>query len=170
MVTSLIFDLDQTLVDSSISQDARRLRAWSDVYSLIPSFTLFEGIRELCEYIEANAYKTCIISTAPKKYVEKVVRYHNLPFSNIVGYHDARIKPAPDGMLLALKLMNSSPLETISFGDKCDDILASNRAGIPSAACFWGASEQNKLQSISSTYKFFSPLEVLTFLSKMGPK
>ena len=39
--TGLIFDLDMTLVDSSIAETARKNRRWGDVYNLIPQFTLY---------------------------------------------------------------------------------------------------------------------------------
>ena len=164
MVTGLIFDLDNTLVDTSIALTARKMRVWQEVYSLIPRFTLYEGIRELCESIKDKNYKTCIVTTSPKRYAEKVVKYFDLPFPNIVGYHDARIKPSPAAMYMALQLMNTQPHETISFGDKGDDILSSNRAGIPSAACQWGCLDTSELMSVPSTYCFKTPVEVAEFL------
>ena len=167
MVTSLIFDLDNTLVDTSLALSARSRRAWQEVYSLIPRFSLYEGMLELCDLIRTQNYNTCIVSTSPKRYVEKVVRYFDLPFVNLIGYHDAKIKPAPDAMHLALNMMRANPLETISFGDKGDDIIASNRAGIPSAACFWGSDEKERLLQTPSTYRFYSPKEVSKFLSAL---
>ena len=165
MVTSLIFDLDNTLVDSSLALSARSRRAWQEVYSLIPRFTLYDGMVELCDLIRTNNYNTCIVSTSPKRYVEKVVRYFDLPFSTIIGFHDAKIKPAPDAMYLALRTMGAKALETISFGDKCNDMIASNIAGIPSAACIWGSDEKERLLLTPSTYRFHSPKEVYQFLN-----
>ena len=164
MVKNLIFDLDNTLVDTSLALSARRRRAWQEVYSLIPQFTLYDGMIELCEFIRDSQYRTCIVSTSPKRYVERVVNYFNLPFTNIVGYHDARIKPSPDAMLLALRIMNASPLETISFGDKSEDLIASNSAGIPSAACLWGSDDRERLLQTPSTYQFQTPHDVNAFL------
>ena len=165
MVTSLIFDLDNTLVDTSLALSARSRRAWQEVYSLIPRFSLYDGMLELCDLIRSQNYNTCIVSTSPKRYVEKVVRYFDLPFMNIIGYHDARIKPAPDALYLALRTMGAHPLETISFGDRSIDMIASNTAGIPSAACFWGSDETESLLGTPSTYRFFTPEDVYQFLS-----
>ena len=36
MKKAVIFDLDLTLVDSSLSESARRIRDWKTVYTLIP--------------------------------------------------------------------------------------------------------------------------------------
>ena len=43
MVNCLIFDLDNTLVDTSLALSARRKRAWQEVYSRIPLF-LYLGV------------------------------------------------------------------------------------------------------------------------------
>lgn len=167
MVTSLIFDLDNTLVDTSLALSARSRRAWQEAYSLIPRFSLYEGMDELCGFIRNSDFKTCIVSTSPKRYVEKVVKYFDLPFQYIIGYHDARIKPAPDAMFLALRMMDSLATETISFGDKCDDMIASNRAGIPSAACLWGSDEVESLMQVPTIYRFRTPKEVTVFLQNI---
>ena len=167
MVTNLIFDLDNTLVDTSLALSARRRRAWQEVYSLIPQFSLYEGIKELCDLIRDCHFNTCIVSTSPKRYVEKVVRYFDLPFTNIIGYHDARIKPAPDSMYLALQVMHAKPLETISFGDRRIDMIASNCAGIPSAACLWGSDEKDVLLDTPATYHFEFPKEVVLLLKSL---
>lgn len=167
MVSSLIFDLDNTLVNTSLALSARNRRSWQEVYSLIPRFTLYDGMTELCDLIRRKNYKTCIVSTSPKRYVEKVVSYFDLPFTSIVGYHDARIKPAPDAMYLALRLMGAEAINTISFGDTRNDIIASNSAGIPSAACLWGSDEKDKLMQTPSTYRFLTPKDVTLFLSSL---
>lgn len=168
MVNCLIFDLDNTLVDSSIAISARRNRNWREVYSLIPYFHLYDGIRELCDYIVEEGYRTCIVSTSPKKYVVKVVEYFNLPFKDIVGYHDAPIKPSPDSMLLALRIMRAHPLETISFGDAPNDIVASDEVGMPSAACLWGCENIEQLKMASPSFVFHTPYEVIEFLRQIS--
>lgn len=167
MVRNLIFDLDNTLVDTSLALSARKRRAWQEVYSLIPHFSLYEGITELCDLIRDNNYNTCIVSTSPKRYVEKVVRYFDLPFSNIIGYHDAKIKPAPDAMYLALQIMCAKPLETISFGDRSIDVIASNCAGVPSAACLWGSDEKRILLETPATYYLKSPKDAFLLLKSL---
>mgnify|MGYP001456981473 FL=1 len=43
MKKGIIFDLDQTLVDSNIAKSYRSARNWNTVYSLIPKFVLYEA-------------------------------------------------------------------------------------------------------------------------------
>lgn len=104
---------------------------------MIPKCTLYEGIDEVFAIIRKFGIKSCIVSTSPRPYVERLVAQFNIPVKWIVSYHDAKpIKPHPASMLKALELMQCSAKETISFGDRVIDIQASNAAGIESVACF----------------------------------
>ncbi len=42
-----IFDLDQTLVDSSIAEQYRNQGEWKSVFSMISQFELYEGIDDV---------------------------------------------------------------------------------------------------------------------------
>ncbi len=162
---AIIFDLDLTLVDSSVAEEARSKREWQTVYSLIPSFTIYNGLDIVFNTIRKFNIKAVIVSTAPRSYVEKVVEYFNLPITHIVGYYDAKpIKPAPAPMLKALELLSEPADNVISFGDRAIDIEASNAANIESVACFWGTNEKDKLLLSKSNHKIIKPNEILTLI------
>ena len=161
----IIFDLDLTLVDTTIVEQARHDRNWQLAYSLIPKCKLYEGMEEVLAIIRNNNINTCIVSTSPRIYVEKVVDYFNLPIQHIVAYHDAKpIKPHPAPMLKALELLGCSAAEAISFGDRVIDIQASNAAGIESVACFWGTKERGELLHAGYTHAIIKPEEILTLI------
>lgn len=157
---SIIFDLDLTLVDSTIAEEARAGRNWQLVYSLIPRFTLYPGMADVFQYIRSNGNKVAIVSTAPSIYVQRVVNYFNIPVNTIIGYHDAPRKPSPAGMILAMQRLNSAPFETISFGDRAIDIMASKNAGIYSVACSWGTKERQQLLSSMPDNVINTPIEI----------
>lgn len=157
---SIIFDLDLTLVDSTIAEEARSRRNWQLVYSLIPRFSLYPGMENVFQYIRSNEIKVAIVSTAPSVYVQRVVNYFNIPVNTIIGYHDAPRKPSPAGMHLAMQRLNSVPSETISFGDRAIDILASKNAGIYSVACIWGTKERQQLLSSMPDNVINTPIEI----------
>ena len=160
-----IFDLDMTLVDSSIAESARKQRNWQYVYSLIPNFTLYSGINDVFDFIRGNQIKVAIVSTSPRPYVERVCRYFNMPVNVILGYHDCgRIKPAPDGMIKALSAIGASADPTISFGDRAIDIQASNAADIPSVACLWGTKERYALMNAFPSATISSPIQMIDYL------
>ena len=161
----IIFDLDLTLVDTTIVEQARHDRNWQLAYSLIPKCKMYEGMEEVLAIIRNNNIDTCIVSTSPRTYVEKVVDYFNLPIQHIVAYHDAKpIKPHPAPMLKALELLGCSAAEAISFGDRVIDIQASNAAGIESVACFWGTKERGELLHSEYVHAIIKPSEILTLI------
>lgn len=162
---NIIFDLDLTLVDTTIAEPYRKNRDWNGAYSVIPQCSVYEGLQEVFDIIRKFSIKTCIVSTSPRVYVEKIVHYFNLPINNIVAYHDAKpIKPHPAPMLKALELLNCSAKETISFGDRVIDIESSNAAGIESVACFWGTKEKGDLLRSGYSHAIVHPKEILTLI------
>ena len=165
MKKNIIFDLDLTLVDTTIVEQARHDRNWSLAYSLIPNCKLYEGIEKIFDVIRKYNIKTVIVSTSPRPYVEKVVDYFNIPIYGIVAYHDAKpIKPHPAPMLKALELLECTAQEAISFGDRIIDIQASNSAGIESVACFWGTKEKSDLLHSGYSHAIVKPEEILTLI------
>ena len=161
----IIFDLDLTLVDTTIVEQARHERNWQLAYSLIPKCKLYEGMEEVLAIIRNNNINTCIVSTSPRTYVEKVVDCFNLPIQHIVAYHDAKpIKPHPAPMLKALEYLGCSAAEAISFGDRVIDIQASNAANIESVACFWRTKEKSELIHSNFRHAIVSPTEIITLI------
>ena len=162
----IIFDLDLTLVDSIIAEEARSHRDWQRVYSLIPQFRLYPGMESVFEFIRSNRDRVAvaIVSTSPSSYVGRVVNHFNIPVDTIVGYHDAERKPSPAGMFLAMQRMGVEPSKTISFGDRAIDIQASNAAGIKSVACLWGGKENALLLNSRPDYVISAPVDIIDCL------
>lgn len=143
---SVIFDLDLTLVDTTVLEPYRHNRDWQGAYSNIGRCTLYPGVIDLFDFIRRNNIPVCIVSTSPRPYVERIVRYFNIPVNAIVGYHDAKpIKPAPQPMYKALELLNCRASDAVSFGDRAIDIIASRSAGVKAVACTWGTKEMQSL-------------------------
>lgn len=161
----IIFDLDMTLVDSSIAEYARKRREWQNVYSMIPRFLLYPGMDSVFSFIRENGNKVAVVSTSPRPYVERVCRYFDIPTNVILGYHDCgRIKPAPDGFFRAMSALNISPDNTISFGDRAIDIEAANAAGVISVACLWGTNEFDALISSNPTHTITLQLKIIDLI------
>ena len=144
MKKGIIFDLDQTLVDSNIAKSYRSARDWNIVYSLISKFVL-------CK--------------APSVYVKKVLNHFNIPFDTVVAYHDVKLqKPNSEGMNLALTQLGLSAEDVISFGDEVSDVIASNGAGIESVACLWGSANEESLLGSDADHVIYTPNEIISLL------
>lgn len=161
----VIFDLDLTLVDTTLAEPYRSKRDWNGAYAVLPQCTVYDGLEQVFNVIRKYNIHTCIVSTSPRTYVEKVVQQFNLPVNYIVAYHDAKpIKPHPAPMLKALEFLHCRPIDAISFGDRAIDIQSSNGAGIESVACFWGTKEKKELLNSGYSHAIIKPHEILTLI------
>ena len=161
----IIFDLDLTLVDTTIAEPYRSKRDWNGAYSVLPQCAVYDGLEEVFAVIRNYNFTTCIVSTSPRPYVEKVVQQFNLPINHIVAYHDAKpINPHPAPMLKALEMLECDAKSAISFGDRVIDIQSSNSAGIESVACFWGTKEKGDLLRSGYSHAIVYPKEILTLI------
>jgi phosphoglycolate phosphatase-like HAD superfamily hydrolase len=124
-----VIDLDQTLVDSRVAKPLRSTRQWSDVYGLIPRFTLLPGAETLLS--SAMGLKVAVVTNSPSAYAERVLSYFKLRADAIVGFHDTPLKkPHPDPVRLALKRLGIGAADVWAAGDHPDDIAAAAAAGV----------------------------------------
>ncbi len=163
----IIFDLDQTLIDSSIAQLNRNSGNWKQVYDLIPKFKLYDGIQELIEQLKEQNYIIGIVTTSPSNYADKVLNHFNICYDTKVCYHDVkRIKPFPDQFNIVIEKMNLNRNLTYSLGDRFIDILAAKRANIISCACYWGTQERELLNNSNPSLKFYSVVDALNYFKE----
>lgn len=167
MSNYIIFDLDQTLVDSSKAATARKSRNWQQVYSLIPSFTLYEGMPDVFAHIRKNQVKVCIVTTSPGTYAKKVLQYFNIPYDHLVDYFAVSFrKPHPESFLKAQSLLSCECYAMLSFGDRVIDIEASKASGIKSVACTWGSEEAEALQASGADFIINHPTEMIGLIKQ----
>lgn len=158
-----IFDLDQTIVDSSVAEIYRRQREWEKVYLLIPQFRLYEGLREVFDILREKGEKICVVTSSPKKYCNTVLDYLGIHVDYTVCYHDTKLhKPNPDPIIKAMELLGEKPENVISIGDAENDIIASNAAGVISCLACWGRKYHNV--GVVADYKFDSVEELNKFI------
>jgi HAD superfamily hydrolase (TIGR01549 family) len=164
MNSNFIFDLDQTIVESTIAEEDRKRRNWQEVYRLIPSFKVYEGILSwLAEILESGG-KIAIVTSSPSTYATKVLTYFNIPRHLVVGYHDTKNrKPHPEPILFALSALKFDPRQTFSLGDREMDIRASKSAGVKSCACYWGSNEVEALKNSNAEHHFKTVEEAVSF-------
>ena len=161
----LIFDLDQTLVDSNIALEDRTKRNWGKVYNLIPKMTVFPYINEIIFYLNQKMVQTALVSSSPKDYCNRVLSQFNWNFDVVVGYHDTQShKPNPDPYLKALDSFQIKDHLIYTIGDDVKDIEASKRAGLLSIGCSWGTVSDVDLRRSNPNYFFSEPKQLFDFL------
>lgn len=163
---AIIFDLDMTLIDSSPVEHLRRSRSWGAVYREIPKLTPYPGIISLLNSIFSLGIPIAIVTNSPSSYCHRVLQHFGWEVDSTICYHDVRQrKPSPEPMLLAIKQMGVGANETISVGDRANDILSSQRAGIDSVGAFWGTEERLLLSGSRPTHSAESANELKKILN-----
>ena len=139
----VIFDLDQTLIDSRAAESLRKSREWAKVYAAIPSLIPFPGVPGLLSHLAASGVPVGIVTSSPASYCNKVVAHWRWKIDAVIGYHDTALrKPAPDPILLALTRIKREKDKAISVGDDPRDIVASRKAGVYVVGALWGAADR----------------------------
>ncbi|MDU1890604.1 MAG: HAD-IA family hydrolase [Dysgonomonas sp.] len=157
----VIFDLDQTLIDTSIAESMRNQRNWDEVYGLVPFFQMYEGVKEVLNYLQDNKIKVGVVTNSPSKYAKMVLDYFQIAYNSLIAYHDVKNrKPHPEPMLKVTELMGLNTEDVISFGDKAADIESSNNAKILSVACIWGG-DVKEFANVQPNYTINNPKEII---------
>ena len=125
----VLLDLDQTLVDSSALKVLRDSRRWEEVYRNVDSVRPYSYAKEFLIQLKKSQIPYGIVTSAPRRYAELVLRVHDLPIEVVTAFHDTRRhKPAPDPLLHAMTVMNLH--RGIYIGDEERDRAAAAGAGL----------------------------------------
>jgi len=128
---AIIWDLDDTLVDTAPLRIMRNARRWSQVYENLHLSAPIPSAMRIVRAAHEKGIPQSIATNSPSAYAQRLVRYHDIPIAAIVAYHDVRgHKPAPDALLLAAKRMGISPHECTYIGNDDIDETAAARAGM----------------------------------------
>lgn len=181
-VTSLdtfIFDLDGTLIELNLDFDnIRRALGIGDRYILEAILKLDKDTRrqklEILKEFEIRAALTAklmpyarealrllddlglkkgIVTRNCRESVEIVIDRFGLELDFVITREDAKPKPSPEPVLLALKLAKSKPERSIVIGDYKFDLIAGRRAGTKTALVL---NERNKGFSYLADYVLYS--------------
>lgn len=137
----IIFDLDYTIIDSSIAKDERRARNWKNVYELIPKMQPFKKVVDFINLAVQSGIEVAIVTSSPRPYCEKVLNFLGIDNVITVCYHDTQNhKPDSEPLLLAIKKMkNQEGKMIVAIGDQEKDIVAANNIhNVVSILGYWG--------------------------------
>jgi HAD superfamily hydrolase (TIGR01549 family) len=133
----IFLDLDDTLVLTSALESLRRRRAWNEVYNAFGLTSVPSGTHEFIRALH-DVGETGVITTAPRTYAERLLRYHRLPTQVVVAYHDvSRQKPDPEPILVAANRLGLRPDHAVYVGDSTSDVTAARSAGAHPLVVDW---------------------------------
>ena len=78
IIDGIIFDLDETLVDTNSVSQYREDRNWAKAIKNLHLTNVYPEIKEMLEVLSKSNIKYGIVTSSPRKYAEAVVSYHKL--------------------------------------------------------------------------------------------
>ena len=109
--------------------------------SLCVATTLFEGVSELLESLEAENIKWGVVTNKTSRYTLPLMEALGLAQRAaciVSGDSSPRPKPAPDPLLLASTLTGTEASRCLYVGDDLRDMQAARAAGMGAIAAAWG--------------------------------
>ncbi|MBB4635623.1 HAD family hydrolase [Longimicrobium terrae] len=157
---AVIFDLDDTLVDTQELTGFRNRREWKAAVKALDRTELFPGIQELVGALATRGIPWAVVTTSVSFYAAAVLRHHGLGSPPLVAYHDSSPKPHPSCIIKATQHLKLDPAQIVGLGDHMNDHAAYSAAGVLSIGAGWSPVLQNAAwDSVIST-----PMELLEYL------
>ncbi len=162
----IIFDLDQTIADTSKLSLLRRQQKWSEVYKNLFQIQIYPNIYDVISALRKRSYKIGIVTNSPKQYCKNVIDFLSLDIDNIVGYHSTILKkPFPEPILYCIDQLGKDFKNIYGVGDSQNDILSYKNSKIKSIGCLWGNEDNKKLIDENPDYIVSAPLEILNIIN-----
>ncbi len=161
----IIFDFDQTLVDTSSVEHLRAARNWKAVMAKASQLPVYNGMTALLSELHASGHTLAIVTKSPDMVPRAFITAHNWPVDIVVGYHQVKNKkPHPEGLILAMSKAGATPEGTYHVGDQPQDTEASRGAGVMALGSAWGCNDTQGLKSSNPDELFATVADLAVFL------
>lgn len=123
----------------------------------------YEGIPEMLTAIKAAGYKTAIVSNKYERAVQELAQ------TEFAGRIDVAVgerpgvqpKPAPDGVLTAIRELDVTRERCVYIGDSDVDVMTAKNAGLPMIGVSWGFRDRALLERLGADIVVDEPAEII---------
>lgn len=142
-IDAVVFDLDETLLDTSPLRDARQARQWSDVMRRVEEVEPYDvgsavAIEGLPALLRANGIKVGVLTASPRHYAEALLEHFDIEFDALVTGSDGHpSKPDPAGLRAIAAELGVAPERCAHIGDTDTDTAAAVKAGAIAVGVCW---------------------------------
>lgn len=126
-INAIVFDLDQTLVDTSKIEGFRNHQQWEDCYQHFHQTYMIPTVKEFLQH--ARPWKIGVVTNSPHEYAKRLLEYHDIPYDSLIAYQHGKNKPYPNQLLSCAEELQVEPRRSIYIGDDTIDIIAAKAAG-----------------------------------------
>ena len=167
----VIFDFDQTLVDTSSLAHLRRARRWNEVNRRARNLSPYPGVTEMLDDLRSWNEDLAIVTSSPSMVAEAFVARYGWPIDTVLGYHQvSHRKPDPEGLLIALDRCDAEASDSFHVGDRPEDTHASRRAAVVAIGAGWGSEDVVALKESNPDHLFTTVAQLREFFEEtVGP-
>lgn len=165
----------RVLVEKSLPEDKKDMtdeclsvfKAYYDVHK-DDNTRPYDGVIDMLKAVRAAGLKSAIVSN---KYDAAVQQLKNVTFNGLVDFavgegNGIKTKPAPDGVLLALKNLGVSKDEAVYVGDSEVDLKTAENSGLKCVAVTWGFRDRDFLIECGAKNVIDATCELLPLIQK----
>ncbi len=126
---------------------------------------LMPGVREMLRLLMERGIKVGIITRNCEEAVRKVFPEIDA-FCHVFVSREAvrRVKPHPDHLSAALRVLNVSAEESVMVGDHTIDILTGKQVGMKTIGVLTGRIRRNEFQDVGADYVLKDATEILSLI------
>jgi len=134
---------------------------WWDPALATAGTALFPGVPEGLMSIKDSGAATGLVTLQARSRLPWLLPPAVLALLDVtICWDDAKPKPAPDGILLALSALGSTPAEAVFVGDTESDIAAAFAAGVTPIGAGWGYAGSAALADAGATVVLDNPAQI----------
>ena len=129
----------------------------------------YDGIKEQVYLLKENGIKLAVVTNKAEESAIFIIEslFGKGAFDVIVGQREGLpVKPAPDGVFIALEEMGCTKDEAIYFGDSNVDMQTAKNAGLTAVGVTWGFRSREELINEGCEILIDSPEEIIECIKK----
>lgn len=141
---AVIFDLDDTLLDSSALRADRETHNWGKAFARLDEVSEFEvadgepQVAELLRLARDRGLAVGVLTQSPQAYATALLRAHGMTADSMVSGSDQYPpKPDPTGLRALLAELGVAAADALLVGDSAVDFEAAAAAGVASTGVAW---------------------------------
>lgn len=150
MPAAVLFDLDQTLVETSALEPLRASGSWQRVLRNLHLASPINSTIAAAQVLQALGVPVAVVTSSPRRYADELLSMNSVYPRVLVSADDVEnLKPSAEPVNLALSQLGvPASKDCIFVGDSLTDIAAARSAGIQSLHF---VSSEGPTQNVGST-------------------
>jgi len=90
LIKIVIFDLDDTLVDTSLFKVHRDNRDWKKIDNYLDKFEVMNDAKEAIRILKSKGIQIAVLTSSSKGYAEKILNHFNLHYDYLYGFAELK--------------------------------------------------------------------------------